>query len=264
MQLALDALRGERTREPVEVLGCRRTDEGAHRGGGEALELAELREDVGACRHERTGHLFPNDRRRTALVIRIQVREEKADGHGLDAVLAQFSCRGANLILVERREDLSGGRHDSLGDDLAVAASHERPSLPGDVLQHRVVERPLVPADVDDVTEAARGDHSGDRALVLEYGVRGYGRTVEDPRHFARREAGRSAELGETGDHRLLRLRRSGGNLVDVDTAGLCVVEQEVRERSTDVNTDNAHGLSYSVLSICLTVPARTRIPSST
>ena len=123
-----------------------------------------------------------------------------------------------------------------------MAAPDERLRLPGNVLHHRVVERPLVTADVDDVPEPAGRDHSGDSTLVLEHGIRGHGRAVEDTGDVAGREAGDIAELGETGDHRLLRLRRGGGNFVHVDAAGLGVVEHEVRERPADVNADNAHG----------------------
>ena len=45
-------------------------------------------------------------------------------------------------------------------------------------------------ADVDDVAEAARRDHPGDRALVLQHRVRRNGRAVEDAGDVRRREAG--------------------------------------------------------------------------
>ena len=241
MQLALDPSPSSAVGEPVEVAARLRADEGAHRRGREALELAELREDVGARRHERVGHLLAHDRRRAALVLGVEVREQEADGDRLDALLAELPRGGAHLVLVERHEHLAGRRHDPLGHDLAVAAPDERPRLPRDVLHHRVVQRPLVPADVDDVPEAARRDHPREGALVLEHGVRRHGRAVEDAGHVRRREAGVGAELGEAADHRLLRLGRRGGHLVDVHGARLRVVEHEVRERASDVDADDAH-----------------------
>ena len=113
--------------------------------------------------------------------------------------------------------------------------------------------------DVDDVPEATRRDHPGDRALVLEDGVRGDGRAVEDAGDVGRREAGVRAELGEATDHRPFGLVGSGRHLVDVDRAGLGVVEHEVGEGATDVDADNAHSPSTP---IAMTVEGLLRGPA--
>src|SRR5215207_11158301 len=89
VQLALDALRLERGREPVEISARLRPDERAHGRGREALELAELRKDVRARRYERVRHLLAHDRGGAALVLRVEIREEEADGDRLDALVEQ-------------------------------------------------------------------------------------------------------------------------------------------------------------------------------
>ena len=138
----------------AEVASDLRADERVHARGGEALELAELRRDVGAGRHERVGQLLPDDRRRPPLVRRVEIGEQEAHGDRFHALVAQLARRAAHLVLVERHEHLARGRNDPLGDDLAMTTLDERPRLPRDVLHDRVVLRPLVAADVDDVTKA--------------------------------------------------------------------------------------------------------------
>ena len=188
MQLPRHALAGERARQPLEIAARRRSDERVHARGREALELAELREDVGARRDERARDLFRDDLGGAPLVLRVEVGEEEADRDRLDARLFQRAGGGANLGFVQRLQHVPGRWRDPFRDDLAVAALDERPGLPGNVLHDRVVLRPLVAADVNDVAEALCRQHSGLGAAVLEHRVRGDGRSVEDGVDVGRRD----------------------------------------------------------------------------
>ena len=231
----------ERAREPLEVAAGRRADERVHAGGREALELAELRKDVGARRDERTGHLLRHDLGGPPLVLGVEVGEEEADGDRLDAGVLQRACRGPHLVLVQRLEDLARRRHDPLARDVSVPALHERPRLPGDVLHDRVVLRPLVAADVDDVAEPFRRQHPRLGPAVLEHRVRRDGRAVEDGVDLCRLDARVAAEVDEAGDHRPPGIVGRGADLVHVNGTRLRVVEHEVGEGAADVDPDNPH-----------------------
>ena len=100
------------------------------------------------------------------------------------------SSSGTTRLAVRRR--------DPLGHGQAVAAAHERRRLPGDVLHHRVRLRPLMASDVDDVAHALGGDHSGQRAAVLEHRVGGHGGAVEQTVELARGHAGAVAQLDDS------------------------------------------------------------------
>ena len=121
VQLAADAPPASALGEPVEVAAGRGPDERVHRRGREALELAELREDVGARGDERVRDLLGDDLRGAPLVLRVEVGEEEADRDRLDAGLLQRAGRGAHLVLVERLEHLAARRHDPLAHDVAGA-----------------------------------------------------------------------------------------------------------------------------------------------
>ena len=196
---AADALLLDRAREPLQVAAGLRPDERVHARGREALELAELREDVGARSHERAGNLLGDDLRGPALVLGVEVGEEEADRDRLDAVLSELACDSPHVLLVERLEDLARRRHDPLDDDLPMAPLDERPRLPGDVLHDRVVLRALVAADVDDVAKAARRHEPGHRAVVLEHRVGRDRRSVEDGVDLGRPEPTALAELRQAG-----------------------------------------------------------------
>ena len=94
---------GEARAETLEVVAGLRSDERAHRGGREPLELAELRDDVGARRDECVRHLLADDLGCPPLVNRVEVGEEEADGDCLHALVAQLARGRADLVLVERR-----------------------------------------------------------------------------------------------------------------------------------------------------------------
>ncbi len=230
VQLSRHALGCERARQPFEVAAGGRPDERVHARGREALELAELREDVGAGGDERARHLLGDDLGRPPLVLRVQVREEEADRDRLDACVFECPGRSANLVLVERLDDLAGRRCDPLADHVPVASLHERLRLPRDVLHDRVVLRPLVAADVHDVAEALRRHHPGLRAAVLEHRVGRDGRPVEHRVEVGGSDTGIAAELAESRDERSPGVVGGRAHLVHVHDLRGRVVEHEVGE----------------------------------
>ena len=94
VQVSGHALARERAREPLEVAAGRRADEGVHARGREALELAELREDVGARGDERARNLLARRSRPRGARAR-GFRYEKRKQTATDSTPASFSARAA-------------------------------------------------------------------------------------------------------------------------------------------------------------------------
>ena len=105
-------------------------------------------------------------------MLGVAVAVEERDHDGGDALLGELRGGRAHPVLVEGCDDLTGGV-DALAHDLAVPAPDERLVLPGDLLPDRVVQRPLVAGDVQDVAEPGGGDQAGHGAVPLEQGVGG-------------------------------------------------------------------------------------------
>ena len=160
-----------------------------------------------------------------------------------DAGLLQLAHRLAHAFLVERLQHLAPRRHQPLRHRLAMAALDQRPVLPGDVLHDRVVLRPLVAADMQDVAIAAGRDHAGDGAVVLEDGVGGDGGAVEHRVDRLARNAVLVAKRHQAGDDAARGIVRGRGHLVDGRLAGLGVGIDQVRESAADVDADQPHTL---------------------
>ena len=94
----------------------------------------------------------------------------------------------------------SGGMIRSVTDD-AVAALDQRLRLPRHVELQREIVRPLVTGHVQDVAEAAGGDHADFGALALDHHIRGDRRAVEHEVHVARRHACDLADLEHAAHH---------------------------------------------------------------
>ena len=242
-QVGLEARGADLRFQPRHVVAHLGADEGVHRRRGEALELAELRRHRRGGRGEALGIFLAHDRERARLVRGIEVGEQEADGDRLHARLLQLAHRLAHARFVERLQHLALGRHQPLLHRLAMAALDQRPVLPGDVLHDRVVLRPLVAADMQDVAIAAGRDHAGDGAVVLEDGVGGDGGAVEHHVDGLARDPVLVAKRHQARDHAARRIVRGCGHLVDSRLAGLGVGIDQVREGAAHVDADQSHTL---------------------
>ncbi len=240
-QVGLEARRLDLRFEARDVVAHLGTDEGVHRRRGEALELAELRRHRGGGGGEALGIVLAHDRHGARLVRRVEIGEQEADGDGLHARFLELAHGLAHAFLVERLQHLALGRHQPLRHRLAMAALDQRPVLPGDVLHDRVVLRPLVAADVQDIAIAAGRDHAGHGAVVLEDGVGGDGGAVEHHVDRLARDvvlvAQRHQPLHDAARGVVGRRR----DLVHGRAAGIRVGIDQIRERPAHIDADQPH-----------------------
>ena len=235
--------------EPLQLLaqlrhvaGHLRADVRVQAHGGEALVLAVLRQHLRRDGEERLGKLFTDDLGHPRLVLRIDEREQEADGDSFDAGVLERTHLGASLLLVQRHEH-GTVLDDSLGHRQPIAPPHDRVALPRQILVVREVERLLVPCDVEDVAVALGREHPHPRAGVLDHDVGGDRRPVEDLVQLRRRRLGLRGDVADTLNRPLGGIGRRGRQLVDEDPAGLVVDVDEIGERAADVYSEPLHGV---------------------
>ena len=177
-----------------------------------------------------------------------------------DARFLELAHRLADAFLVERLQHLAARRHQPLRHRLAMPALDQRPALPRDVLHDRVVLRPLVAADMQDIAIAAGGDHAGDGAVVLEDGIGGDGGAVEHHVDGLARDAVLVAERHQPLHDAARGVVRRGRDLVHGGRAGIRVGIDQVRESAAHIDPDQPHPLRslWSAGRACRARPAPT------
>ena len=242
--------------EAVEVPARLRLEIGVRGGGREALELAELGDDLVRQGDLGVRVVLGDELTGAQLVARVQEREEEADADRLDACRLELEDRLDAALLVERRGDLARRDH-ALGHRLAVLALDERPALERDVLHQREVVRPLMAPDVDDVPEALGREHPRAPAVVLEQGVRRDRRPVQHEPDVGRIDPRDLADLARALHGAACRIVGGRRELVD-DESLLQTAERDVRVRAADVHPQADHAaIVYTRMGVCLTFACR-------
>ena len=198
-------------------------------GGARALELADLREHLGAGADERVRPQLAGDPGRAPLVGGIRVGVEEVDDERLAARVAERGHRPPELVLVEGN-DHPPLRVHALGDVEAELARDQRLEAAGQA----PAVRPGAPAELERVAEPAGGDETALRSLALQDRVGGDGGAVHDGLDG---RGGRAARVDSR--HEPLGLRAGGArDLGDPEAAGLPVEGEHVGEGAADVHTD--------------------------
>src|SRR5207248_6473417 len=128
--------------------------------------------------------------------------------------------------------------HQPLLYRLAMPPFDQRAVLPGYVLHDRVVLRPLVASDMQDVAIATGGDHAGNRSVMLEDGVGGDGGAVEHHVDGLTRDCTLVAKRREAGDNAARGVVWRGGNLVHAGLTRVGVSIDQVGESPANIHAD--------------------------
>ena len=170
------------------------------------------------------------------LVGRVGVGVEEADAEAADAVLDQLADRGKRCRLVDRL-DLAAVEAEPPGN-LANEMKRHQPLRLHPEERVAVTVRHRLARDLDHVAEAARHQKAEPGELVLEDGIGGDGRAVQEHAHVFRRpledgenlfDAVEQSEAGVGRCRRRLHRGHLAGRLVDGD---------HIRERSASVDGD--------------------------
>src|SRR5439155_1647995 len=228
-QLVPVALLDQLTRQAAQVAIDDRLHEAVDGRRRPALELAVLRQQLGAHGDVGVGPLGRGHLARAPLVRGVDVGMDEVDDERLDPARLQPGGGAADLVLVERRHHEALGVHP-LGHLHAQLARDER--LEGAL--EAIGRGPRATAQLEHVAEAARGDEPGPGALALEHGVGGGGGAVDDDRQVGGRPPGR----GDGGQDAVGLVARRRRHLDHADGAGRLVEEHEIGEGAADVHAD--------------------------
>ena len=145
-------------------------------------------------RHLHIRQLFQQNVPHAILVVGVGIGIREADGHGLDATLANHIGNGARLDLVNRRQDITGVV-DSLLDHETITATDVR-------WRDLLVRVPQVIAvtatNFDDIAKSFRGDHCCAGKLACDQCVCCDRRAVREQRHVFPVNSGGSNTLEDT------------------------------------------------------------------
>ena len=244
--------RPERLLEPPEVVAHRGHHVGVDDGRRGALVLADDGRDLRREADRDLRRLLADDLGGALLVRRVDVGVQEADGDRRDAVPEEPPDGRPQAALVERHEHLAV-EGDPLGDLPDPGAGDQR----GGLLDLEVVQLvALLPADDQDVAEAARRQEGDVPALPLDDDVRAERRPVHGLDEVGPAEPRAGDQLPEplhACPGRIIRRREALAG----EEAAVVGLEREVGERSADVEPDpEGHGLSVTGTSAACPVRA--------
>ena len=231
--------------ESVEIVPQNRSDVRVHHGRHGPLVLAELGGDL---RRDRDDNLALGELLEPPLVRRVRVRVQQADRQRLHPGAEQRLDRPASGFLVQLAENFSA-RSDPLRNLPDVLEVDERLRLQvGEEAEERT-RRPRL-GEVEEVRPPLGDDQPNPGAVALEHGIRRDRGAVQDRCELASRHSRGVADLAdalEDADRLILWRRR---RLRHPEATRLGVLEEKIRERAADVDTDaKSHGFRLSARS---------------
>jgi hypothetical protein len=212
----------------VHVTRDARLEVRIHDRGREALVFPNLGTQLGRRRH------------RHAELARRACQAPLVAGRGVAVQQTDHQRLGTQTPRARDRAPDLGIEERHLGSPVwTTAGAHADASFPRDERRHapgreRIQVRTILASDLEQVLEAAVGQHHDPRTLALEQGVGRDGRAMAHQRGAAR------AESSESFEHRALRRARSRGNL-ERDPPGR-KPRYEGRERPAGVHADHGRG----------------------
>ena len=178
---------------------------------------------------ERLAHHGGDD----ALVRGIDVRVQQANRDCLDPFRGECAARLGDARLVQRSENLAGGRQPLL--NLAGEMARHQRLMP--VKEQIVGFGPVAAADDVDVARAGGDDQPCPGALALDQRVDGNGRAVDQFLDGS----GLQSAFADAIEHTLAEFGRCGQALCFDEFARLVVEADEVGEGPADVDRDDDH-----------------------
>ena len=244
MQRAAGVAGVEAGDQVVQVARGERHDGRVEHRGARALVLAELRVDLARDREVAEVGLQRQPER--VLVSRVRIRVEQADRDTLDAAGLELRHHGLDLRQGKGDEHRAVGT-DPLADLETEVARHQGLGLGGQIEPVEVAA--VLARDLEDITEAPRGDEPHRRPAPLDDGIR----HERGPMSQARPRRRLRPEGGEAVQHRCRRARRGRRHLARPHRARR-IPRHQVREGPTHVDADpdagghrHRHALSVAV-----------------
>ena len=223
---------GQTLLELLEVVADDGLQIRVERGGGRALELANLRKNLAAHRHVRVRPHLAHDASRGLFVGRIGVRVKEADRDRPRATVEELARDSPHLGRVDCFD------HGSISEcPLGDFGTHVAFDDGAEVPPQTPRARPIAATHLQNVGESSGCDDSGTRSFSFEKGVGADRRAVNDRLHVTERH--RAGDAPNPVEKALRLVRSRGGDFSDRDVATRLVESEHVGEGSTDVDPDD-------------------------
>ena len=223
-----------------------RPEIGVHRCRRQPFKLSKLGRDLMGGADEGVGDLLLDDTTRRDLVNRVEEAIEKADRDGLDPTGFELTGCKAHRLKIEGYLDAAVAAK-ALGHFETQVARHQDFGLVGVEI---VEARALLAADLEEVAKSIGDNKSGGHTLVFDQ------RVGCDSGAVAKKADGRGSPTDlfkaffDAASNAARRIVRSGGNLPDIELAGLVLEQTDIGESAARVHTNAPYHLvvSYSVV----------------
>ena len=226
--------------EGAAVLSAARPEHRVHHGRAGALVFHDLGVHLDRGGDEGVVGFSLEMLEGAALVLGIDVAVDEADRDRLDAVGLQLGQRLIDVVERERRLDLAV-IENALTHFEPPCAWHEV----GRVVEEQIVKVGAVvapgAADFQDVAEALGGQERGLRALALDHHVGRDRSAVADEADVAGRGLAQLENALEAVKRADRRVARGRGHLGGPHLPGRVIEQDDVGERSANVDTDPSH-----------------------
>ena len=230
VERAGEAAFGERAVEFAEVAADDRLKIGVQRGGRGALELADLRQDLGGAGDVAVGPDGLRSGEGGELVGRVGIGVDEDDGEGFGAIGEQVLGETLDFGRVDFVADAAVGEGAFGGFEAHVAVDDGNeiaPQAPGLAA--------VAAAHFQNVAEPGRRDQPHAGALAFEQGVGADSGAVDDGAEVLERAEG--AEAGHEAGRFVAAVGRDFGGF---EAAGLVVEQEHVGEGAADVDAYDA------------------------
>ena len=243
-----DAEVGRAAFEALEIAVHDRHQARVYRGGGEALEFAELSEHFTRTAEINAGPQVGYKRFRPLFMRRVGVSVHKADRDRLDLLALQALDRAAHVVLGKRRH-LGAVVRDAAADLDAAVARRRRHRLRDVEVE---VMRTALACELERVAKTRSGDEPGRHPLPFNHCVGGERRAEHEKRHIAARETVLIEQFCDAVQEATSGIRGRGWYLVIVIAAAFEIDRDQVGEGAAGVHADPDHASAASAQHIVL------------
>ncbi|MNV42492.1 hypothetical protein D3C71_1341670 [compost metagenome] len=200
-----------------------------HCRGAASLELPHFTHAFVAGHHVCGVPKLADDFGGAPLVLRVGVRMQEMDHHGLDAPESKLLDRSDHILFMEGLDDAAVRIHPLTDFDPVLSLDERSKGA-----RQTVRVGTCASAQLKYIPEPLGRDQSTASTLVFEHSIGSGGRTVDEPRDLGRRDA----QPGDSFQKTLRPIVDRGRHLGGPEDALVAVDKHEVRERATDVDSN--------------------------
>ena len=176
----------------------------------------------------------------TAFVDRIHIGKQESDKDRFDTCDPEVTRGHCDGVFVQRGK-FGTRRIQPALDRHAMTAFDQRSALPRQILHDRIMLRPLMPPDVQNIAKSVVGDHPGRRAGMNQHRIGADCRTVKHTVDLPGFDPGQFTDAPNPRHHAQARVGGRGGRLVDGDLPMRKISKNQIGKRPANIDAKSNH-----------------------